>query len=182
MVTPIVNKAGAKAMVAAQELGQKTVQKPGLSKFDQVRVNLQNYQPSLPQKLPPEVTQISAEQKKILESDLRKRLENSCSRNPKELFKVDMKKAQSGLESLRRQVSAVPNSPGFDSIRLRLANIESQYRQSGKLLSSLGGMDSPRDFLKLQMEMYKMTQNVEILGKVVEQVNTGIKSVLNTPV
>jgi hypothetical protein len=82
------------------------------------------------------------------------------------------------LDGLTRQVTAAPKTPAMDAIRNRLNRIETQYLESDKLMKGLSGMESPRDMLNIQMKMYAMTQNIEIMSKVVEQGTSGVKDVV----
>ena len=95
---------------------------------------------------------------------------------------MDLRKARVKLDGLTQKVSSAPKSPALDAVRNRLNSVEAQYQQSEKLLNGLSGNDNPRDMLAIQMQMYKMTQNIEIMTKVVEQTTSGIKSVLQTQV
>jgi hypothetical protein len=36
--------------------------------------------------------------------------------------------------------------------------------------------------MKVQMQMYQLTENLELMSKVVEQVTSGVKSILQTQV
>ena len=179
-MNPVVNKTVAKTVEPKQDLG--SVQQKGQpSKFDKVRVQLQDQQAGSLQ-LPPEVTQVSMQQKKVLESQLRKRLAHAKPGDAPQMFKVDMQKARTGLNNLTQRVNALPKVPAFDALRNRLVKIESGFNETGKLVNGLGKADSPRDLLKVQMQMYQLTQNMELVSKVVEQVSGGIKSILQTQV
>ncbi len=181
MVNPIIGKTSVRA-VTSQESGRKTAEKTGPSKFDQVRVKLQDQQFVLQDKLPPQVTQVSGQEKRVLESDLRRRLEQTRAQTAGELFKGDLKKVRVGMEGLNRQVSSVPKSPVLDALRQRLNSIEVQFKETGKLAKGVSNLDNPRDLLKVQTQIYQLSENIEIMTKVVEQVNTGIKSILQTQV
>jgi hypothetical protein len=177
MMVGIVGKSGIKA-VKPPEVQKVGSEKDGPSKFEKKRAQFAKIQTN--QDLPPEVTQISSEQKKLLESNLRKRLDRG---NAQDVFKVDLRKARTKLDGLTQQVSSAPKSPALDAVRNRLNSVEAQYQESEKLLNGLNGSNtSPRDMLAIQMQMYKMTQNIEIMTKVVEQTTSGVKSVLQTQV
>jgi len=182
MADPIISKGAVRAITPKQDFGTAATEKGGPSKFDQIRSNLQDDRLNVPYNLPPQVTQVSGQQTRILESDLRKRMQAGRSRSPREVFKVDMKRTQVSMEGLTRQVNALPKTSAFDPIRQRLNTIEANFKATGELVNGLAGTNNPRDLLKVQVQIYQMTQNIELVSKVVEQVNSGIKSILQTQV
>jgi hypothetical protein len=62
-----------------------------------------------------------------------------------------------------------------------LTSIATQVQQTGQLINNMKDTD-PQSLLNVQMQMYQMSQNVEIMSKVVDQVNSGVKTVLQTQV
>jgi hypothetical protein len=179
MVNQVIGKGVVKSVGGGEKVASKILEKDQPSKFNQVWVKIQDKQ-LIVDKLPAEVTEISPHHRRALESDLRRRIEQNQTAT--EIFKPDLKKARAGLEGLTRQVNAIPKNSAFDPIRERLQRIEAQFRESGKLIDGLGKLDNPRDLLRVQTRLYQVTQNIEIMAKVVEQVNTGIKSILQTQV
>ena len=173
----IVGQTGTK-IVRPKELQTPKPEKEGLSKFEQRRAQLDKQQAATGS-LPPEVVQISPEQRRILESNLRKGLERG---NAQEVLKVDLRKARANLDGLSRQVTAAAKTPASDAIRKRLNSIEGQFVESEKLMRGMNGLESPRDMLEIQMKMYAMTQNIEIMMKFVEQGAAGAKDILHTQV
>jgi hypothetical protein len=81
---------------------------------------------------------------------------------------------------LTTRVNSLPKTSAFDPIRSRLTSIDQQYKSAGQLVNSLKNADNPRDLMKIQMQMYQLTENLELMSKVVEQVTSGMKSVLQT--
>jgi len=181
MVDPILSKVPAKPPDSAAEQEALGPTKSGESKFDKVRVRLQDQQAESVQ-IPPEVKQVSPEQKKLLQDDLSKRLENKGNTSAHEVFAVDLKHAKAGLEHLTSRVNALPQTPAFEPFRQRLASIDAQYQATGQLLNTVKGTQNPGELMKIQMQMYQMTENLELMSKVVEQVTSGVKSVLQTQV
>src|ERR1700693_803283 len=110
--------------------------------------------------MPPEVKQVSMEQKKVLQADLAKRLEKPGAK-PHDVFSVDMKQAKGKIDQLTNRVNALPKTPALAPIRTRLTSIDSQFRSAGQLLNSVKGTDSPQDLMKIQMQMYQLTENLE---------------------
>ncbi|MGH9722568.1 MAG: hypothetical protein ACRD8O_20340 [Bryobacteraceae bacterium] len=157
------------------------MRKPAAS-FEQVRAKLQEQQLSVPYNLPAEATKVTAAERRNLESTLRKRLESTRAQSGAEFFRVDNQNNRASLDNLTRRVDSLPKAEAFDPIRNRLANIEAQFDSTNRQVSKIQTLDNPRELLKLQMEMYQMTQQIELVGKAVEQVNTGVKSILQTQV
>jgi hypothetical protein len=90
---PISRKAGAAGTAGARQ-ALTDGQKSGPSKFDLLRSDL-NQKLKEPVQLPPKVTSISDQQMKLLENDLRRKLE--AGKNPQEVFAGDMAKLQTGI-------------------------------------------------------------------------------------
>jgi type III secretion system YscI/HrpB-like protein len=180
---PISRKASATEIAKAGQVqsdGQKSgPAKSGPSKFDLLRGELNQKLAHAPQ-LAPQVTSISEQQKKILENDLRRKLETGKS--PQEMFGGDMKHLRSKIADLNRQVSAVPDVGAFAPLRERLKRIESDFNASAKLLNDPVSLDDPNRLLQMQMEVYKLAQNVEILSRTVSEAASGVKTILQTQV
>jgi hypothetical protein len=178
MVDPIASKVAVKPSEIAGEKGNAGAAKTGESKFDKVRAQLQD-DSSRGVQIPPEITKVSPEQRNALQADLTKRLQGTKTHSPQAIFKPEMKRAKEGLQHLTKRVNELPKTAAFDPLRQRLASIDSQYQATGQLLNSTSHA-SPEELLKLQMQMYQMSENLEVMSKVVEQVTTGMKSILQT--
>ena len=181
MADPIISKTAAKPLDMGLEKEAASPAKTGESKFDKVRTRLMDEQ-AQQVKIPPEIKQVSMEQKKVLEADLSRRLKQTAATSPHKLFAVDMKHAKEGIEHLNKRVDGLPKTPAFEPIRNRLASLDAQFQNAGNLLNSAKGSDSPADLLKVQMQMYQLSENLELMSKVVEQVTSGVKSILQTQV
>lgn len=179
MVDPIISKASAKPLNSATEEGAASPLKTTESKFDKVRTRLQDEQAQQVQ-IPPEIKQVPPEQKKALQADLSRRIEKTKTMSPHEVFGVDMKRAKERVEHLTSRVNTLPRTSAFEPFRNRLASIDAQYKSAGQLVNSLKSTENPRDLMKVQMQMYQLTENLELMSKVVEQVTSGMKSILQT--
>ena len=176
MVNPAIAKAGMKAAVPGPDATQ-AVEKARPSKFDEIRTELAQKVASDLQ-MPP-AAQISQQQKGLLENALRKRLSGTNATSAADLFGVERKNAQARVQNLVTAVNKLPQDQSTSPIRARLQSIEEQYQQSGKLIDNAKDMD-PQSLLKIQMQMYQLSENVGILAKVVDQVNSGVKQILQT--
>jgi len=174
---PISRATGAagKAVGRAVTEGQKSAP----SKFDLLRAGLQEkLQGSL--QLPPKVTAISDQQRAVLENDLRRKL--AAGESPKQAIGADIDRLRTGIANLNRQVAAVPDASAFAPLRERLQSIESDFNASAKLLDNPASLDNPKRLLEMQMEVYKLAQNVEIMSRTVSEVASGAKTILQTQV
>jgi hypothetical protein len=113
-------------------------------------------------------------------ADLRRKIDSSGAKTPQELFRGEMQQMQVNLDKVRKQVEAVPRRSESGPLRDKLSSIEASFANADKMLQSMSSLDSPRDLLKMQMQIYQMSQNVEILSKAVEQMSSGAKQVLQT--
>ncbi len=173
-----IAKTGIRAATATPT-DQATAQKTGSSKFDSIRSQLaEQFTHDL--KLPP-AKQISAQQAATIETALRKRLTQTTSTNPSHLFATDMRTARVNLNRLAGAVNKLPQNENSASIRDSLSSIESQYQQSAKLIGSSKSLDL-QSLLKVQTELYSMSENINVLSKVVDQVTSGVKTIFQTQV
>ena len=181
MVNPITSKAALKPLDAASEQAAGSPVKTSESKFDKIRAQLQDEHARQVQ-IPPEVREVSMEQKKVLQADLAKRIEHTGSTSAHKIFKGDLQRAKEGMHELTKRVDALPKTPAFEPFRNRLAGIDAQFHDANRLVHSIKSGESPGDLMKIQMQMYQLTENLELMSKVVEQVTSGVKSILQTQV
>jgi hypothetical protein len=183
MVDPITKSVTSPALDSIAGKGESGSASPktGESKFDKVRSNMQDRQAQQVE-LPPEVNKVSLAQQQALKADLSQRMTQAPTASAQKLFAVDMKRAKEGVQKLTSRVDALPKTPAFQPFRDRLASIDSQFQSSGQLLNSIKSGSSPQDLMKVQMQMYQLNENLELMSKVVEQVTTGMKSILQTQV
>jgi hypothetical protein len=181
MVDPIISKSAAKPFGSTADDASSASAKVGESKFDKVRTRLKEEQ-AVQIEIPPEVKQVSLEQKKVLQADLSQRLAQTKPASAQELFATNMTDAKKGIEHLTSRVDALPETPAFDPVRQRLASIDSQFQSVGRLLKSAQGSKNEADLMNLQMHMYQLSENLELMSKVVEQMTSGVKSILQTQV
>jgi hypothetical protein len=93
----------------------------------------------------------------------------------------DLFSAKKQTNWIREALNGVGNSPRAADLRGSLGNLEQQWSQLDSVLKS--GKDMTQaDLLVLQGRLYQLTQHVEVLSKVVDQVTGGVKTILNTNV
>jgi|KBSMisStaDraftv2_1062788.scaffolds.fasta_scaffold147875_4 hypothetical protein len=181
MVDPIASKAVAKPLNSVAEQAGTENAKQGESKFDRVRSRLLDQQAANVQ-MPKEAGPASIEQQKVLKAELTNRLEKGGNQAATDMFTSRIRAAKSNITQLTKRVNALPKTPAFDPVRQRLASVDSQFQSAGQMVQGLRGTESPGDLMKIQMQMYQLTENLEIVSKVVEQVTSGVKSILQTQV
>ena len=181
MVNPIISNVPGKPVDPGAEPGGGLAGplKTSESKFDQVRARLLDQQAEQV-KMPPAVEQVSPEQQRVLQAQLSKRLEGAKRVSAHQLYAVEMKGAKEKVDRLTKQVNALPKTSAFEPFRNRLATIDAQYRSTGHLVNAVKSTASPEEFMKIQMKMYQLAENLELMSKVVEQVTSGMKSILQT--
>lgn len=82
-----------------------------------------------------------------------------------------------------RDVISKSNAPGSagPDLRGRFGQIETEWNQVESIMRSNKDL-STTELLGLQARLYQVTQHVEVLSKVVDQVTGGVKTILNTNV
>jgi hypothetical protein len=132
--------------------------------------------------VPPEVSKISADQQRVLESDLRRRLQQNPGKPATEIFRPEIAKSDDSINRLKQKIHALPKGSAFEPLRQRFSNIEGLYKETGKLVQGIDSTYSPAEMMQVQIQMYRLTENLELLVKAVEQTNTGVKTILQTQV
>lgn len=179
MIDPVVSKLPSNGLDSLTKPAESNPIKVGESKFDQVRSRLLKEQASQTN-LPAEVKQVSPEQQNALKAEVTKHAEMNGEGSAQQLFAARMKHATERIDHLTTRVNSLPKAAAFEPFRQRLASIDQQYQSAGKLVNSIGQSTNPADLMKVQMEMYQLTENLELMSKVVEQATSGVKSVLQT--
>lgn len=82
-----------------------------------------------------------------------------------------------------RDVMSKPGAagPSGTDLRGRFGQIETEWNQVESIMRSNKDL-STTELLGLQARLYQVTQHVEVLSKVVDQVTGGVKTILNTNV
>lgn len=173
-VSKLVQQSAATAKATAHSQA-----KVGPSKFDAVRAKLEQ-----PVSSSRGIKQTSAQvqEAKSLEANLKRQLDQVRQRDLNEIFKADLQESKKKVDAIRKELAAKPPSEALGPVKDRLLQIENQFLESGKLLRGLGKLDSPQDYLKMQVEMYRLTQNVELLSKIAGEAASGVNKVLSTQV
>jgi hypothetical protein len=165
-----IDKIGAKLITPQTEL------KPGSAKF-----SLPKPDAAESTKLPPTKPVVPVE-KKTIEHDLRKRIEAAGSQDPMRLFGADMKDLKMRVDTASKRIQSLGKQEAAGGLRDRLSSIEAQFNASESKLKNIPDNNNLRDLLGMQTEMYKMSQNIELLSKAVDAATSGVKQTLQTQV
>lgn len=172
-----ITKAAIKSGVGA--ISPNSTGKARPSAFDAIRSKIAE-RVAADLKMPP-IQQANPQQIASLESNLTKRIDGSGARTAQDLFRVEMKDSRVALDKLTTTVDKLPQRNAFSPIRQRLNTIEQQYQRSGNLISRVNDMD-PKSLLKVQVQLYELSENMELLAKVVDHVSSGVKTIMQTNV
>jgi len=181
MINPVIRKIPADK-TAVRETTLDKLQKQGPSRFDNIRSEVDSRAASSIPQLPPNIANVSLDQQRRLESDLRRRLQQNGNKPSPEIFNRDLAKANEGVAQLRRKVEALPKASVFEPLRLRFSNVEAMIKQTGPLVRGINSSYSPAEMMKVQVQMYQLSENLELLVKAVEETNTGMKSIPQTQI
>jgi len=181
-MNPITTKSITKTVgTTGLEGEQSPVQKTEPSKFDKIRADKMEKSAAAKVDMPPEVSQVSAAQKQELQAQLTRKLD-APGADPAKVMKVELQDAKVQLNQLGKRVQALPKGQALDPLRNRMVSLEQQYNNSSQLVSKLGNSKNPQDYMQIQMQMYLMTENIQLLSKVVDQCTSGVKTLLQTQI
>ncbi len=115
-----------------------------------------------------------------MQSDLTQKIKQNESEriNPNEISKelLDSKSRMGLLKEAYSKMGDTTITQGFEG---RLTQTENEYKQVEALMKSDANL-SPGELLALQARLYQVSQHIEVMSKVVDQMAGGIKTVLNT--
>lgn len=112
-----------------------------------------------------------------LRADLMQRLANPNVSD----FGLSFDQTRLRISALRDGIHGLSPDQRSPDLLTRFSQVENQWMQIEAILNSDREL-SQGELLGLQARMYQLTQNIEILSKVVDQVTSGIKTVLQTNV
>jgi hypothetical protein len=85
------------------------------------------------------------------------------------------------MKLLRDVVSRLDSGSASTNIKGRFTQVENEWFELEKVLRS--GQDlSQGELLSLQARLYQVSQHIEVLSKVVDQITSGVKTILHTNV
>jgi hypothetical protein len=150
------------------------------SKFDKVREQAAG--DGNPNATPLDPSNPVPAQHELLERQLRQKLDAHASRKASEVFGDDLRTTRGSLNQLKDRVSGLTPSPVLDQIRTRLSDLARQFQKVGTAIEGMSGTASSKQLLKLQADMYQINENLSVVTKMVDQVTSGVKTLLQTQV
>lgn len=82
---------------------------------------------------------------------------------------------------LREAMKGLGYETDANRLSERFGQVESEWYQIERIMKSDDKL-SPGELLGLQARLYQVTQHVELISRVVDQMNNGVKTILNTNV
>ena len=116
-----------------------------------------------------------------MQNDLRQRLSELPPGEGRKALLPELIDTRTRMGLLREAVKSVGSQPAEPGLRGRFAQVESEWQQLEQLMRSERDF-SPGELLGLQAQLYRVSQHIEVLSKVIDQVTGGIKTILNTNV
>lgn len=132
--------------------------------------------------LPPEVKEVSPAEKQQMVKDLAARVKENPHASPQQLFGADLHHLKGRLNELIQKVDGVKGANGMDGVQNRLQSIGDAYAATFGQVQNMHSISDPRQLIQIQMQMHNLTQNIEMVTKVVDQTAQGLKSTLQTQV
>ncbi len=149
--------------------------KLGPSKFDLIRTQISRRlagDVKLSPVPPPSIRGIS-----FTKTESKQPLARSGAPSPSEALRSNLTAARTEMTRLTDAIGKLPEQPAASPIRERLNNLEQQFQESGNLIHQLNDMD-PKSLLNAQMQLYQLSENIGLMSKLVEQVSSGVKTML----
>lgn len=84
-------------------------------------------------------------------------------------------------EIFNKAASSVGSMPGGKDVQGKFAYIENEWKDMESIMKSDKDM-SQGELLGLQARLYQVSQHIDVLSKVVDQMSSGVKTILNTNV
>jgi len=98
------------------------------------------------------------------------------------MFSSKVNTSSEDIQRLRSKVEALPRNSAFEPLRQRFDNVEAMFKRTDTLVRGIDSSYSPAEMMKVQVQMYQFTENLELLVKAVEQTSSGVKTILQTQV
>jgi hypothetical protein len=153
--------------------------KTGRSKFDAVSSQIAQ-RVAANVKLPGAV-QPSGQQISSLDTALKQQLQQSDAHSATEFFQATMKGTRLRMDTLGQAVQKLPPQATFSPLRERFTAIEQQFKRSGDLIQNIKGMD-PQSLLNVQVQLFQLSENIDLMSKVLDSASSGVKTMLQVQV
>lgn len=118
-----------------------------------------------------------------LETQLSQKInQNNVDQNKYSKMLPDWMNTETRMGMLKDAYSNIPNTQKVTSdLGGRMVQVEGEYKAVEDIMHSSKNL-TPGELLALQARLYQVSQHIEVMSKVVDQMAGGIKTVLNTNV
>ena len=156
-----------------------------LQQTQETQTGGQTEKPTTPSPTEPTTTSGVQMQSKLdqMQADLAQRFgQNPADKSKVNMMLPELLDSKTRLGMLKEAYSKVGNtSKATSDVSGKFTQIESEYKQVEAIMRSDKNL-SPGELLALQARLYQVSQHIEVMSKVVDQMAGGIKTVLNTNV
>lgn len=127
-------------------------------------------------------SQVSGAELERMRVDLQQRIERlpAGASNVNALL-PELIDSRTRLGLLREALGSVGSTPKGTDLRGQFSKVEGEWNQLESIMKSDKNL-SQGELLGLQARLYQVSQHVEVMSKVVDQVTGGVKTILNTNV
>jgi hypothetical protein len=168
-----------KAALTPGNAGPSQTANAGPSKFDVIKSQI-TQQVAADVKVPagaPPFAQLNSS----IETGLKQQLAKVDSRSAMDPLRRGMKNTRVEMDKPAGTVGSLPPQSSFSPFRERLNVLEQQFQKSGDLIQGMSDMD-PKSLLNVQMQLYQLSGNIELMSKLVDQASSGVKTMLQVQV
>ena len=92
----------------------------------------------------------------------------------------ELQASRMGLDQAKARVDALGSSPSIDGIRRQLSALDVEYQRIVNHFDLASASGDPQKLLQLQKDMYQLSENVNIVSKMVDETTGAVKSILQT--
>jgi hypothetical protein len=129
-----------------------------------------------------QATQVSGAELERMRLDLMQRVNSLPPGSPKtNALLPELIDGRTRMGLLKEAMTGMGNSPQGTDLRGKFSQVESEWYQLEGIMKSSKDL-SQGELLGLQARLYQVSQHVDVMSKVVDQVTNGIKTILNTNV
>jgi hypothetical protein len=86
------------------------------------------------------------------------------------------------LQRLNQRVQAASQTTDIGTLRTMVEQLSARFTNVGDSVRQIGVQSNPQKLLAMQAKIYQMSEDVELLSKMVDQATSGVKSILQTQV
>jgi hypothetical protein len=163
---PLTLKAASLGADDGLEAGVEAAKKVGPSRFDELSQNFARDPVTQPSTVPVHPPTTEATSTVNLASTVNNQLHVT----------------EASLQRLNHRVQAASQTTEVGTIRTLVDQLVVRFTNVGNSIRQVGAQANPQKLLVLQAKVYQISEDVELLSKMVDQATSGVKTVLQTQV